>query len=536
MSRTGIPMCLTLLAAGSLSGLGGGAWPFGSRSGASPSFDVDAAIAFEPVRAAVYLSYRKINGDGIGSLKITNRGFRPASGLLLTVDLPDREDLLPEPFTAAVPDLDPLETKAMKVFPRLSPAILGEKTSELRFRATVSSPGGTVAVRNALVPVIERSQVTWDKPERIAALIDPSQMMSFIRRALSRSPTLAEKLPVKNLRLASEVFDAILAWGLRYLEDSPPARDQALLGVPVDRVNSPAETLADHAGDCDDLSVLLSSGLEAAGVPSAIGICENHVFVLLDLGVESPERSAIDPSWVLEHGGRSWIPLEATCLARAGTTIISSWSAGRERLKALRSGEARFFDVRKAWSDYPSVPATPEMGAPRPEALREGGPERSKPASPAVRPVAPVPAGSGAAEVARVLRDRVGGKAEEARRSDPVDGDRRAAAVFAEAGYRREAESLLRRALERKPDPGIRLDLAGLILSGAVGAGDIAAAKREVELALEGLDPLDLPSRDEAAKRLGEISFLTGTPWKEKPAAAPDRQGPATLAFAGENL
>ncbi len=461
--------------------------------------DLLVRLEASPLRAAVYLSYRR---QGLGEVRIMNQGARPVSGLLLTVRIPGREDLLPEPFSAEVPEIEASGTATVKVTPRFAPAILEEKTTEVAFRAALSRSGREVASSTALVPVIDRALVTWDVPERIAALIDPEPLLALVRGALARGAAAKTgDLPFPNLRAGAGAFDALASWGLRYLEDAPAAAAQALLGVPADRVNGPAETLRDHGGDCDDLSVLLASALEAAGVPSALGIAENHVFVLLDTGIERLDSSAVDPSWVLERGGRAWMPLEATCLARTGSTLLSASGSARERLTALRSGETKFFEVRKAWSDYPTSPSPRRSEA-------SAGSDR-----PAPRPAREDGGTSSERELSRVLRNGAARRAEEARArgdGDASDGDRRAASVFAASGFHSDAEDLLRRALAGRPEAGTRLELAGAILAGPRGPAEVAEAGREIRTALGELDPLDLATRGEALERLEQVSLLLG--------------------------
>ena len=462
---------------------------------------IDLKIALEPIHAAVHLSYRS---QGLGEVRIVNGGARVLEGLTLAVGLPGRTDLLPEEFTATVPSIPPSGEAVVRILPHFSPAILGEGTSELCLRVRLTAAGSVLAEQQVLVPVVARSEMTWDEPERLAALIDPALLEGLIHAAIAADPPAAETLPVRNLALAAAAWDALASFGLRYLEDSPRSLAQALLGVPADRVSLPVETLMDRAGDCDDLTVLLASALEAAGVPTAVGLAESHVFILLDsgLGMDRLETSAVEAASVLDRGGRAWVPLEATCLTKAGSTLVFAWMAARSRLTALRSGEAQIFEVRKAWTRFPSV----ELAGSTPEAPRSLSSEAHR------------TLGASGREMARLLRDRVTSRALKARQDatgledGEIEGARREAAVFAGALYRDEAERILRGILGRKDDPRVRLDLADLMAADPRGSADLAAARRETETALGALDPLDLVAQEEARRSLERIASLDGLP------------------------
>jgi hypothetical protein len=478
-----------------------------SERGLGPGAGQGLAIEMRllPIRSLVHLSYRS---SGIGEVLVKNGGRAPMEGLLLCFDLPDRPDLLPEPVTVPLPPVEAGGVASARVRPRFGPAILNEPSTEVVARAEVLQGGRVAASSRTLVAIIERSVVTWDLPERVAALVDPEPVARLVRGSLP-APSRAV-LASRNLELAAEAYDALRSWGLRYLEDSPPSRAAALLGEPADRVNPPGETLRDHGGDCDDLTVLLASALEAVGVPSAVAVAEDHVFALFDAGLPASrlEAAGLEPERVLERGARVWIPLEATCLARSSGNLLAAWECARPRLPGLRSGQTRLFEVREAWSSYPSMP--------------EGPPPASGEAAHRTGRSAALPSPS-----ARALRQLFRLRVEERARSEEAKageeaglGARRAAAVFAEAGYRSDARRLLEETLARFPDPTARLELAAVILSDPEGPQDLAAARRELERALAELDPLDLAARTEAETRLQLLDRLQGTRREPAPVLA----------------
>ncbi len=462
-----------------------------------PELLLDVALAIEPIRSAAFLSYRR---EGLGEVLVTNRGASAVDGLFVRVELPARPDLLPEPFERRLARLEPGAVERVRIFPRFAPAVTSLPTSELTFRAVIVHCREMVAARESLVPVADRSSVTWDLPERIAALIDPQAVAALVRSAVARRSREEELSALGNFPLASAAFDALASRGLRYLEDSPSSTATAVLGVPVDRVNLPAETLRDRAGDCDDLAVLLASAFEALGVRGALGIFEDHVIVLFESGlaVAGRDNPCIEPSEAVERDGRLWVPVEATELARSGATLLGAWRSAQARVEALERREARFFEVRKAWSVYPAIVTVSDRRLAEP--FCGAGQAESSTGEKSGR------------ELSGFLRARVGERARRARAlADPAapgDGDRLEAAAFAAAGLWKEAERLLRQAVALSGLPEARVELAAVLLSAPTGAADLRSVQAELETALHELDPLDLAAQGEALKHLDRVRTL----------------------------
>ena len=468
--------------------------------------DLELQPNLEPVRSAIFLSYRN---RGIGRVAIRNRGEALRGELQVRFDLPGRADLLPEPVVDLFDEIESGEVRDVAIRPRFAPAILEEPTTELRARIEVthrpvgSSESRVIAARETLLVLVDRSSVTWDLPERLAALIDPASVAALVRQDLARRervcPKESGRLSIVNLELAAVIFDTLRAQGLRYLKDAPESAAAALLEAPVDQVSLPTETLRDHAGDCDDLSVLLSSALESAGVPTALAYSDEHIIVLFDLGIgiEAAETAGLERASLLERSGRVWMPIEATALARASATLMRAWSDGRAQLEMLRSGAMRLFEIRKAWRDYPAI------GGMTPRENVDGSiPHETERCS------------DGAAELALHLVTQVAARAETARQDAGSEGeaDLRAARVWLEAGLPSEARALLRRSLERQPDVGTRLELARAILQHPGGRQDLDEARSALEVVLAEADPMDLALRGETLRQLAEAYRLLGNP------------------------
>jgi len=124
-------------------------------------------------------------------------------------------------------------------------------------------------------------------------------------------------------------------------------------------VQFPEETIKIKGGDCDDLSVLLSSLLESIGIQTALVDYKNdilrHVNVLVNTGLEPEEAKLItenDSKYFLrknENGeDEIWIPVETTSL----NNFNEAWNAGSEKFNkealqklGLATGKVEIIDI-----------------------------------------------------------------------------------------------------------------------------------------------------------------------------------------------
>lgn len=129
-----------------------------------------------------------------------------------------------------------------------------------------------------------------------------------------------------------------------------------------DRVLYPRETLAAGGGDCDDLTVLVASYLEGAGLHTAFvevrdpGKDLAHLYLLFSTGLgpaAGESVSANEKRYIIRSGSRGeaaiWIPLECTLL---GEGFDASWMSGAAQYldeailrRGLEEGWVRIIDV-----------------------------------------------------------------------------------------------------------------------------------------------------------------------------------------------
>ncbi len=204
--------------------------------------------------------------------------------------------------------------------------------------------------------VYEKHVLIWDDKGKIASFITPRDPV-IVDIATAAVSGYNERGLSRNVVKARALFEAMGVLGISYMEDpnSPFSVVSGLKGV-VDFVQFPRETIARKVGDCDDLTSLYSSLLEAVGIRTAVVDVPGHVFVLMDTGVPESEEIYFGfprESYVLRNG-TIWIPVETTLV---GASFTEAWKKGSENYKKWLD-KAKIIEFEKARARYlaPNLP------------------------------------------------------------------------------------------------------------------------------------------------------------------------------------
>ncbi|MDH5711279.1 MAG: tetratricopeptide repeat protein, partial [Gammaproteobacteria bacterium] len=161
-----------------------------------------------------------------------------------------------------------------------------------------------------------------------------------------------------SLLTAMTLFDVFTAHGIRYVVD-PNSPYSNLSETSVDYVQFSRETLKFKSGDCDDLSVLMSTALENLGVETAILDVPGHLLMMFNTNVPQAERHQISANddLLAVRDGMVWIPVEATMI---GTTFLEAWSEGaRKYHEYAGKQQLKVIPMRSAWSEFAPVTLKP---------------------------------------------------------------------------------------------------------------------------------------------------------------------------------
>jgi tetratricopeptide (TPR) repeat protein len=131
------------------------------------------------------------------------------------------------------------------------------------------------------------------------------------------------------LQAAIQIYYGLAELGIIYQID-PTSPFDAAQGNPmvVDSISIPRDTLVRLTGDCDDLTVVYCSLLEALGIETAFVTVPGHIYAAFNTGVSSKDFRKVhnDKSMTLSIDGNLWVPVEITLI---GTDdFLSAWRIG----------------------------------------------------------------------------------------------------------------------------------------------------------------------------------------------------------------
>lgn len=201
---------------------------------------------------------------------------------------------------------------------------------------------------------LSRNSMTWDDDRQAAAFVSPrdSCAQKFARQVKSIvKASLQDNIP-KNIQYAGALFCALKDYGINYVIDPSSAYSDNTGGLTVDFLQFPYQTLSYHGGDCDDLSIMNCSLLEAIGIKTAFITVPGHIYIAFDSGVTEQEAPAVIPNGhYVVNDGTVWIPYEITlCTDTFDLALRTGYS------QWVKAGEnAAIIPLENAWLAFKAV-------------------------------------------------------------------------------------------------------------------------------------------------------------------------------------
>ncbi len=262
---------------------------------------------------------------------------------------PGEEALLPIPLLLSDTAIATEESQTVGGDLSISYSLYGEK------RSVTADVPAIVTGGNAIV---------WDDDRKAAAFVahrSPT-VMNLASNVLSQTNDSRFGAAHANLRASMAIYAALVDHGIAYVKDpvtpyNKATREQLL----EDYIRFPSQTLANRAGDCDDLAVLFCSLLESAGMQTALVTIPGHLYaaVALDLSIAEAERVFADANDLIEIDGEAWLPVEVTEL---DGDFLRAWSTGAAQWRRFHpQGQAELIPVHVAWNRYPPVAEPPAI-------------------------------------------------------------------------------------------------------------------------------------------------------------------------------
>jgi hypothetical protein len=321
-------------------------------------------VDIEPIYPVLVQYY----GDAsVGSATVTNGERFPIQNVEIEVTvpgltaqavaLPVADEILPgESVRTAVPTLFSQEVLKVLEAQRTSAGIT------VRYRLNGRTREST---RHVALRLYNRNAAAFVMPRDAELQRFASSVAGLVR---SEGPAAMNL----NLRIAMGLYEALAIHGLGYVvdPDTPAYIEASTDTTVVDFLQFPGQTLSFHGGDCDDLSILYTSLLEAVGIPTAFLTIPGHLFMAFDTGlsVEEAARTFGDASLVIDRGGSAWIPVEMTAIGR---TFRESWRIAADQWRTrsregidVEGGESGvgFYPMRESWEVYPPSGSPPDIG------------------------------------------------------------------------------------------------------------------------------------------------------------------------------
>jgi hypothetical protein len=338
------------------------------------------------------VSYAWYKDNPAATVRITNNEPNTVTDVSLSLFM-DRYMGQPELF-AVIPRLAPGESADVLVTALFNEVMLS-LTENVNANGQVLMSYRSMGARKETdfplrMPIYHRNALSWDDDRRAASFVSPRDPAArlFARYVASVTDRMSEdSLPdnglPRNVRYAAALFEALAAYGINYVID--PASSFVELSEnasALDSLNYPYQTLYYRGGDCDDLSILYCSILEALGVDTAFITIPGHIYMAFDVGSENSIIFDTGNGDFIEHGGRVWMPVEITV---PGEGFYQAWRIGVREWgqSALRIAsefslcenstvgeERRLYPMRECWALYPPV-TVPEAGNQLPDLPEE---------------------------------------------------------------------------------------------------------------------------------------------------------------------
>jgi Tfp pilus assembly protein PilF len=316
--------------------------------------------------------------------------------------------------------------------------------------------------------MLDRHSISWSDDAKVGAFITPQDsalrnLMAFIAGEVA--PRVSAPGIAPRLQTAMQTWGMLKALRCVYVPDptTPWTSVQGRTEV-VDSVSLARETLKVRAGDCDDLTVLFCSLLEAVSIPTAYLLVPGHIYAAFDTGVPAGSWKDVHPEkrMTFDIDGHLWVPVEVTLLQ--SSDFLVAWRRGVEEWEqalAKAPGEARFMktkDVREVHKYEPVGLKQEDLG------LQYGGSETVAAAADAAR-----------TGVEKLVTAIVDGYGQEARKNESKRDYNRFGLACAQFGRYDQAEQAFARALQ--------LDRS--YLTALLNWGNVLVLKQQLAEALE---------------------------------------------------
>ncbi len=301
-------------------------------------------------------AYKKYQDKPIGNVTLKNVSGTDYGNLKLSFQIREFMDF---PTTLDIPKIAGNESQELDIKATFNNKILevDEDTGvQVEVKITYLRDGqkDDISLTQPMT-IYGKNAIVWGDPQMVGSFVTPKDdtLRNYVRQVVNAYQPEVGPLNDK-LVMAMAYFSSLTASGTNYIID-PNTPFTELRDDQIDYVQFPRETLRLKSGDCDDLSVLISAGLENLGINTAFLEIPGHLFMMFDTGIPSDDAGLIsqDGSLLAIKNNTVWIPLEATMV---NTSFIEAWAEGaRKYQEAVSENNLGIIDLSEAWKQYRPV-------------------------------------------------------------------------------------------------------------------------------------------------------------------------------------
>ena len=208
------------------------------------------------------------------------------------------------------------------------------------------------------IRLYDRNATQWDDNRKAAAFVtakDPA-VLKFSKNIAGLIKGKGSRAVNENLRMAVGIHEALALYGMSYVVDpKTPYKDFSKNKQAVDFLQFPRQTLEYRAGDCDDLSILTCSLMEAVGIETAFITVPGHIFMAfsLDITPDEARKRFSRADELIFREGKAWIPVEVTMIEGG---FLKAWQEGAKEWREAVAREVEgFYPMHEAWKVYEPV-------------------------------------------------------------------------------------------------------------------------------------------------------------------------------------
>lgn len=297
----------------------------------------------------------------LGSVTLLNNESGPVNDVKVYYYLPRYMDA--PKLSAVIPNMEKGEEAETDLHALLDKDILNETegtaaSAEIIVDYTFRGIDKTYR-ENIRADILYRNALMWDDDRKAASFVtarDPA-ILTLARNSQNIIRQHPNQSIDKALRQGLAIYEMLKIFEFSYVIDPESSYKDLSSNGALDFIQFPFETLLYQAGDCDDLSVLYVSLLEALSVETAFITIPGHIYAAFALETSSSDIRSVFPrsqNDLIYRDGKIWLPVEVTLLGSGD--FLEAWRVGASQWKEYNDkGKAGFWPVRKAWEVYKPV-------------------------------------------------------------------------------------------------------------------------------------------------------------------------------------